>query len=513
MLIQRQRLSASRIYETKIPVKSGEKKIYWVELSSAKGSGGLTYGKRVLYGVEINAKGNVISKLGGLTLERTTEKGTSNLITQIVRETKGKKGFFISPTEEKKLYAYAEEITPKGTKRLAKNIQATISESRTEYLGSKDVLGSLKEEFTKKQSLFFETKEIMKPVGGTKSISKEITLLEKPSLTISKQKVGKGNILTMKSEQKGISVGIQDELKKQSFTIKREMKPFVEDISKTSQVTKQTTKQIIKQELGRVSGFAQEFAKTITKPVNIAVSKTREGVKSIFKGTSGLKSKELPETKIKTEEIEQVKQEVQLRNMQIAKPRLDLFIGGGQEQQPVQKTKEIQKEEVKQLSKQLQEVIQIQKQKQLQKQVQKQIQILKQQPKTKTPYKPTTTLIPLTSGLGNALKKVRESPELVEAFGIRFGKEISLGKGTKEQASEKLGKFLFGTLGASGLLKKSTGEKLKAEETGLLRNFGYRKSKVSPYLVVEKKERRLKRGTMEIGEIQYFKKKSKKNLF
>jgi len=61
--------------------------------------------------------------------------------------------------------------------------------------------------------------------------------------------------------------------------------------------------------------------------------------------------------------------------------------------------------------------------------------------------------------------------------------------------------------------------KVKAIETGLLKKPSFRKSRISPFLVVERKEKRLKKGTLEVPEIMFFKKKGKgkkskkRNLF
>jgi len=127
--------------------------------------------------------------------------------------------------------------------------------------------------------------------------------------------------------------------------------------------------------------------------------------------------------------------------------------------------------------------------------------------------KPPVIHIPLKSSGGllrRLSKKVDEDG--FEAIGFRFGKEVSLGTGTKQESAKTLSKFLEGTLGASGLLKETkTGKKIRAEETGLLRDISYRKSKISPFLVVEKKGKRLRRGGTGKA-IQYFRSNKKSNL-
>lgn len=136
--------------------------------------------------------------------------------------------------------------------------------------------------------------------------------------------------------------------------------------------------------------------------------------------------------------------------------------------------------------------------------------ILKTQTKTtkksppKKPVKPKFVLPPTPP------KERKKGIGIFEAIGFRFGKQVKLGKGTKEKAERVLEKFLTKTLGASGIISKEG----KAVETSLLDKSGFRPSKISPLKVVEQKQRRLKRGTKEVPEIQSFRRKGKrKNLF
>ena len=108
--------------------------------------------------------------------------------------------------------------------------------------------------------------------------------------------------------------------------------------------------------------------------------------------------------------------------------------------------------------------------------------------------------------LDNKRKRTSDSGTF-KAFGRRLGKDIKLGTGTKEQAEKKLESFLGKTLGASGYIE-SGGRKLKTEELSLLEK-GFKTSKKDSFRIVESKERRLKKGTGEVPEIQMFKKKSK----
>jgi hypothetical protein len=132
----------------------------------------------------------------------------------------------------------------------------------------------------------------------------------------------------------------------------------------------------------------------------------------------------------------------------------------------------------------------------------------------KIPLKPTTPKLKFMEKRMKPMTiKVPKEETKFEAIGIRFGKEVKLGKGTKKETEKKIERFLTGTLGASGFLKKVGGEKVRAEETELLKVPSFRKSKVSPYLIVEKKEKRLKRGSGETKEIKMFKKRSMRRSF
>ena len=191
-----------------------------------------------------------------------------------------------------------------------------------------------------------------------------------------------------------------------------------------------------------------------------------------------------------------------LRFQQLQKQKLDIK----QKQKFIQPQKEVLKEaQIFKQASQLKQA-QLQKQRQIQRekltQLQKQVQIsrlkAKLEPKFKFPFK-----------LGDAIKKVtkiaKEKPEEFKVFVTKFGKEVEIGvRKTKKEAEELLKEKLFGTLRAGGGIKLG-GKKLKAEEIKL--GIGFAKSKIDPFKVIEKKERRLKRGTQEVPEIQLFRKK------
>jgi len=176
----------------------------------------------------------------------------------------------------------------------------------------------------------------------------------------------------------------------------------------------------------------------------------------------------------------------------------------------IQPLKEISKVKQTQLQRQAQRQRQAQLQRQIQRerlaQIQKQVQISKLRAKLKPKLK-----IPVPFKFGEAIKKVtkmvKERPKEFKVFVTKFGKEVEIGiRKTKKEAEKLLRKELFGTLRAGGGIKVE-GKKLKAEEIKL--DFGFRKSKVDPFKIEKKKERRLKRGTQEVPELLFFKSRSK----
>ena len=155
-------------------------------------------------------------------------------------------------------------------------------------------------------------------------------------------------------------------------------------------------------------------------------------------------------------------------------------------------------------------------------QVQKPIQreVFKQPTRTIQPTRPKPPepkiKIPVILSTPSLAKRLAKKAEegMFEAVGFRFGEEVSLGVAkTQTAAEEKLSSFLRKTLSASGYISKDK-IKLKASE---LKTFGtgeFRVGKTSPFLVVEKKAKRLRRG--ETGfQIQAFRfgKSSKKSMF
>jgi len=131
---------------------------------------------------------------------------------------------------------------------------------------------------------------------------------------------------------------------------------------------------------------------------------------------------------------------------------------------------------------------------------------VKPKPKPKKPIP-----IPILSLPKRMLKKQEKEPELFEAFITKSGKEVSIGKAKTQLGAEEILKTkIVSTLGAGGFLEKG-GKKLKATELKTFRTGEFRLSKVSPFKIIEKKGRRLRKGTTGKG-IQMFRKSKGRNV-
>ena len=216
----------------------------------------------------------------------------------------------------------------------------------------------------------------------------------------------------------------------------------------------------------------------IQEPLSMNIFQEPQKIKEVLISTAALRTKQKQKLDIKTKQI---------------------FI---QPQIEISKIKQAE----------IQKQVQLQKQRQIQRerlvQLQKQIQIsrlrpkLELEPKLKIPFK-----------FGEAIKRVtkiaKEKPEIFEVFGRRFGKEVKLGIfKTKPEAEKKLEKYLVKTLGAAGFIAKDK-KKLKAAEIELLKKKEFRPSKISEFLVIEEKAKRLRKATTG-KEIQFFRKKPSK---
>ena len=132
----------------------------------------------------------------------------------------------------------------------------------------------------------------------------------------------------------------------------------------------------------------------------------------------------------------------------------------------------------------------------------KQSESLKQSSR-QTTKKITPKSLPLLFGGTKKLVGTKKKKDGYEAFIYKYGKAKSIGKfDLLPSASKKLGTELTETLAASGFVTKK-GKKLKATELGLLGN-DFRLSKTgNKFLVVERKAKRLRKGSTGKA-IQFF---------
>jgi hypothetical protein len=143
--------------------------------------------------------------------------------------------------------------------------------------------------------------------------------------------------------------------------------------------------------------------------------------------------------------------------------------------------------------------------KQYQQQKQKQREVLKT--KGYETFKPKSPkFYPKLSLLAKLSKAVDTTPDLFKVYARKKGKDILIGKETSlEGAKTKLTSSLSKTLRASGFITKGT-EKIKVSKLGNLgANFGT--SKKDEFRLIEKKNKRIKKGTQEQSEINVFRKR------
>ena len=139
-----------------------------------------------------------------------------------------------------------------------------------------------------------------------------------------------------------------------------------------------------------------------------------------------------------------------------------------------------------------------------------------QQTKTQAKPKPKPQMdlkikLPKLFGESKEKKKGLLDEEEFEVFARKKGEDISIAKvGTLQEARTKLKSELSETLRASGFIQKG-GKKLTFGEVGITN--GFRPGKTEPFRVVEKRERRIKKGG-EVREILKARgKKTKRGFF
>ena len=119
-------------------------------------------------------------------------------------------------------------------------------------------------------------------------------------------------------------------------------------------------------------------------------------------------------------------------------------------------------------------------------------------PVSPPPTTPTRKKLP--SSIKALARKAEKQPELFKVFARKGEKDIVVAKAkTEQEAFKKLKKKLKGSLRASGFVEKG-GKKIAPP---LLLNGDFRRSKVDPFRVVEKKAKRLRKGTTG-KEVQFF---------
>jgi len=205
-------------------------------------------------------------------------------------------------------------------------------------------------------------------------------------------------------------------------------------------------------------------------------------------------------------------------NVRIKQPTIDILKSRTRQVSilsPQLKTEQVTKQITKLKQRPLQKEVQVLKVSQVLKQQTKQIMrtaqkttIKKQTTKIKTPKVPIP-IIPFSFGKKEKEKKTKLEEDLWEVFVKKRGKDISIGGfETLETAKGKLFKTIRQEIRASGFIKKGK-EKIKLELGGTEFVRGKRDS----FRIVEPKQRRIKKGTSEVFQIQTAKKIKRKGGF
>jgi len=113
-VIRNNKLSAGRVYETTIGTGKDAKIIKFLEFGKGKSGLGGFEGSRYLYGVEVDKTGKIISRIGGVSIEKTTESGVSRSITNLIRTTTKRGRITVTPKQKKQILTFIEEQAGKG---------------------------------------------------------------------------------------------------------------------------------------------------------------------------------------------------------------------------------------------------------------------------------------------------------------------------------------------------------------------------------------------------------------
>lgn len=141
-------------------------------------------------------------------------------------------------------------------------------------------------------------------------------------------------------------------------------------------------------------------------------------------------------------------------------------------------------------------------------------QVFRTETLTKTIKKGTTGIFNIPSNSKNKIVKIIEDNfGGFEAFGKRFGKDLSLGKfGTKKEAEGKITSFLKNTLGASAFLEQG-GKKVSSQTLSLMQSPEFRQSKKDISRIIQVEKYRLQKADAQTKEINLFKKRALINNF
>ena len=293
----------------------------------------------------------------------------------------------------------------------------------------------------------------------------------------------------------------------------------------TQLITKPQTRQVSKEVLSSPLLTIQKRIPTIKQPKIKEIPALEIKQKEV---PSIVSAGGLTTDKYQTEELTVIKlepiidktkvEEVQVQS-EVIKPKQVSFFGERTKERETQKPvlnlqfREPQKESPKEIVtiKETQPQKQLFRQLTVQEQATKLLDVLKTKQTTKETFKPITPITPkikvpikIKTPLLKRLSKKAEGGDLFKVFVTKKGKDIQLEDmfGTLGEARKVLAKELSTTLRAGGGILKGE-KKLSFKEIGL---FGeeFRPSKVSEFKVIQRKERRLKKGGQEAREIQFF---------
>lgn len=213
--INKNKLSAGRAYET---ITDG-KKLLFVEFGSGtKGVDGF-FGSRRLFGVELNKAGKIKSTIGGFSIEKVGQDNVARSITELIKTTRKRGRFTVTPVERKELIRIAEETTSTVVRqplRTITKLDSTTTLIKQQELGkvskikSSDLAIDSKDALKIKKFLEGGGEKFGKIIGESKGVTiEQLTKLElklskeiKPSIVLDPLILKK-----IKLETRGIEAG------------------------------------------------------------------------------------------------------------------------------------------------------------------------------------------------------------------------------------------------------------------------------------------------------------------